>query len=160
VWRRNLTVNYNLTHSLIGRPFLLRDWIGNRSSPATAHLFGPSSNSSQSSTASSTDVNESPNDASGDSSHSETKQNSVSGDDIIFADLDTDEVLLFAGADVTTKQSITSLWLSCIVLSRLLKHSSHLVPMNTNFHLPISCDPYYSKRFLASGAYTFVHRIA
>ncbi len=42
-----------------------------------------------------------------------------------------------------------------VELSRLLKHSSHLVPMNTNFHLTISWDPYYS---LASGAYMFVHR--
>ena len=103
-------MNYNLTHSLIGRPFLLTDrtafpsagldWKSELTSDCSS--FGPSSNSSQSSTASSTDVNESPNDASGDSSHSETKQNSVSGDDIIFADADTDEVLLFAGADVTT----------------------------------------------------------
>jgi hypothetical protein len=46
-------------------------------------------------------VNESPNDASGDSSRRETKHNSVN-DDIIVADASTDEVVLFAGADVTT----------------------------------------------------------
>ena len=58
-----------------------------------------SSSSGQSSTASSTDLNASPNDS--ESSHSEANK-SLSGDDIIVADEEADEVLLYAGAELTT----------------------------------------------------------